>query len=103
MSEQIECLNKMKLKIEKDKISIMHEISDARAAAEEVSRSKASSEKTHKSLCNTLSELAKKIEESTLTLNDIEVAKKKTSCENSELLHQLQELDNSANMLGKVK
>merc|ERR1719242_2414795 len=44
MSEQIEQLNKMKSKIEKDKTHIMHEISDVRAATDEVIRSKASGE-----------------------------------------------------------
>merc|ERR1719509_153981 len=66
MSEQIEQLNKMKTKIEKDKTVIMREIADARAAVDEVARSKASSEKSHRNLMATLNEQAKKIEEATL-------------------------------------
>merc|ERR1712142_647409 len=50
MSEQIEQLSKMKAKIDKDKIQIMAEISDVRAATDEVGRSKASAEKTYKNL-----------------------------------------------------
>merc|ERR1719150_1929104 len=40
MQEQVEQLNKIKAKIEKDKTAIMHEIADARAATDEVNRSK---------------------------------------------------------------
>merc|ERR1712156_885876 len=103
MQEQIEQLNKMKAKIEKDKTLIMHEISDARAATDEVARSKASSEKSLRNLQNTLNELGKKIEEANLTLGDIEAGKRKLAAENADLLRQLQELENSANMLSKMK
>merc|ERR1719168_476516 len=103
MQEQIEHLNKMKAKIEKDKTLIMHEISDARAATDEVARSKASSEKTLRNLQNTLNELGKKIEEASLTLGDIEAGKRKLAAENADLLRQLQELENSSNMLAKMK
>merc|ERR1712088_107621 len=103
MSEQIDQLNKMKTKVEKDKTVIMREIADARSASDEVARSRASSEKSHKNLLNTLNEQAKKIEEATLTLNDMESAKRKTAAENGDLLRNLQELENAANMLSKLK
>merc|ERR1712147_34081 len=93
----------MKAKIEKDKTVIMHEIADARAATDEVARSKASSEKSLRNLQNTLNELGKKIEEANLTLGDIEAGKRKLAAENADLLRQLQELENSANMLAKMK
>merc|ERR1719210_92557 len=86
-----------------DKTHIIHEIADARAAVDEVGRSKASAEKSHKNLLNTLNEQAKKIEEANLNLNDIEGHKKKISGENADLLRQLQEMENSANMLAKLK
>jgi len=103
MNEQIEQLNKMKHKIEKDKTSIMHEIADARAASDEVARSKASSEKSLRNLQTNLNDLGKKIEEASLTLGDIEAGKRKLSAENADLLRQLQELENAANMLAKLK
>merc|ERR1712024_22037 len=68
MQEQIEQLNKIKSKIEKDKTLIMHEIADARAATDEVNRSKASSEKNLRNLQGTVNELGKKVEEANLTL-----------------------------------
>ena len=42
MTEQIDALQKMKAKIDKDKTVIMAEIADARAATEEVVRAQAS-------------------------------------------------------------
>merc|ERR1711902_469266 len=48
MQEQIDALQKMKAKIDKDKQVIMMEIADARAATEEVGRSQASQDKSNK-------------------------------------------------------
>ena len=93
----------MENKVEKDETLIMREIADARAAVDEVNRSKAASEKSHRNLLSTLNDQSKKIEEATLTLNDMEGAKRKIAAENSDLLRQLQEMENSANMLSKLK
>merc|ERR1719510_2457286 len=103
MTEQTEQLNKMKAKIEKDKTHIMHEIADARAAVDEVGRSKAAAEKSHRNLLTTLNEMGKKVEEANLTLGDFEAQKRKMAAENADLLRQLQELENTANMLAKLK
>merc|ERR1712241_443601 len=103
MAEQIDQLSKMKGKIEKDKTQIMHEIQDVRAAADEISRSKASAEKSNKNLIGTLNDINKKVEEANLTLGDFENGKRKVAAENADLLRQVQELENAANMLNKVK
>merc|ERR550519_1005374 len=103
MSEQIDQLSKMKAKIEKDKNQIMHEIQDVRAATDEIVRSKASAEKSNKALINNLNDVNKKVEEANLTLGDYENAKRKISSENADLLRQLQELENNANLLVKTK
>jgi myosin heavy chain 6/7 len=103
MSEQIEQLNKMKAKIDKDKTQIMHEIADVRAAADEVIRSKASAEKANKNLQLQLGEITKKVEEANLTLGDYEMAKRKISGENADLLRQLQEIETSVTLLVKTK
>merc|ERR1712168_1576341 len=52
MSEQVDQLSKMKSKIEKDKAKIQSEIGDARSAYDEISRAKASAEKSNKALLN---------------------------------------------------
>ena len=103
MSEQIDQLTKMKAKIDKDKMAINHEVNDVRAATEEISRSKASAEKSNKNLITQLNEVNKKVEEANLTLGDFENSKRKLAAENADLLRQLQELENGANMLSKLK
>merc|ERR1719278_856987 len=103
MSEQIDQLSKMKAKIEKDKSNLMHETADVRAATEEIGRSKASAEKSNKGLLGSLNDANKKVEEATLTLGDFENNKRKIAAENADLLRQLQELENQANMLSKLK
>lgn len=50
-----------------------------------------------------MNEMNKKLEESNLTLNDFVASKQKASVENADKLRQLQELENNANMLNKVK
>merc|ERR1712113_1043348 len=74
-----------------------------RAATDEVTRSKASAEKSNKGLVGQLNEVNKKVEEANLTLGDFENAKRKLAAENADILRQLQELENSANMLAKYK
>jgi len=103
MSEQIDQLSKMKAKIEKDKSQINHEIQDARAATDEIIRSKASAEKSNKNLIGNLNEVNKKVEEANLTLGDFENNKRKIAAENADLLRHVQELENAANMLNKYK
>merc|ERR1739846_13081 len=93
----------MKAKIEKDKTGLMHEVQDVRAATDEIGRSKASAEKSNKGLLTSLNEANKKVEEANLTLGDFENNKRKIAAENADLLRQVQELENQANMLAKLK
>ena len=51
----------------------------------------------------TLNDLNKKVEEANLTLGDMEGSKRRLTAENADLLRQLQELENAANMLAKMK
>merc|ERR1719361_3193202 len=90
-------------RLNEDKSQINHEVVDIRAATDEVTRSKASAEKSNKSLIAQLNEVNKKVEEAILTLGDCENAKRKLAAENADILRQLQELENSANMLAKYK
>merc|ERR1712212_203285 len=100
MTEQIDQLQKMKSKIDKDK---SHIINDARPATDEVMRAQASSDKSNKSLLNTFNELNKKIGEANLTLGDFESSKRKIAAENADLLRVVGDVDNNMNMLLKVK
>merc|ERR1712029_75071 len=82
MSEQVDQLSKMKSKVDKDKVKIQSEIGDARSACDEITRAKASAEKSNKVLVNQLNEMNKKVEEANMTLGDYEGIKRKTAAKN---------------------
>merc|ERR1712168_1335910 len=103
MTEQIDALGKMKNKIEKDKVMIMNEISDARAATDEVVRSQAAADKSNRHMQEQLDVINKKVAECNLTLGDYSMSKNKISCENSDLLRIVGDLDNNLNILAKQK
>ena len=63
----------------------------------------AMAEKTGKGLTVQISELNKKISEANLQVNDLEMSNKKTQAENSDLLRQLEQLDQSVSMLQKSR
>merc|ERR1719309_431200 len=100
MTEQIDALGKMKSKIEKDKVAIMNEISDARAT-DEVVRAQASADAANKKMVETLNAINKKVDNANLTLGDYATSKNKIACENSDLLRIFGDLDNNLNILAK--
>merc|ERR1711997_495051 len=103
MAEQIDQLSKIKMKIDKDKSHIVHEIQDVRAATDEIVRSKASAEKSNKSLISQMNDSNKKVEEANMTLGDFEAQKRKIAAENADLLRTAGEVNNNVNMLQKMK
>merc|ERR1712168_805465 len=103
MTEQIDQLQKMKSKIDKDKVHIINECNDARSAADEVMRAQATSDKSNKSLMTTLNEVNKKVGEANLNLGDFEASRRKIAAENADLLRAAGDVNNNLNMLMKVK
>merc|ERR1719447_288668 len=103
MTEQIDALGKMKSKIEKDKVLIMNEIADARAATDEVMRAQASADMSNKKMLETLNAINKKVDDANLTLGDFASTKNKIACEHSDLLRIVGDLDNNLNILAKQK
>merc|ERR1712055_1193184 len=103
MTEQIDALQKMKAKIDKDKAVIMAEIADARAATEEVVRAQASQDKSNHALVDQLNTTNKKVDAANLTLGDYGMSKNKIANENGELLRIVGDLENNLNMLAKSK
>merc|ERR1719493_177128 len=103
MQEQTDALQKMKAKIDKDKQVIMMEISDARAATEEVARSQASADKSNKNLVDQLNAINKKVDAANLTLGDFGMSKNKIANENGELLRIVGDLENNLKMLATAK
>jgi len=103
MSEQIDHLNKMKARLEKDKESIKRDAEDAVAATDNLARDKSAAEKTTKQLINQLNDLASKLDEANRTLNDFDATKKKLAVENADLCRQLEEAESMHSQLSKLK
>jgi len=103
MSEQIDHLNKMKARVEKDKEGLKRDADDARAAADAMSQDKAAAEKLNKQMMGSLNETQAKLDEANRTLNDFDATKKKLAVENADLLRQLEEAENQNSMLMKLK
>jgi len=103
MSEQVEQLNKMKQKIEKEKHAKKLQIDEVMGAIDVVANEKASLEKQNSLLNHQLNEVNRRCEEANLTLSDYDNSRKKTVIENVELLRSVEELDNNNMVLGKVK
>ncbi|XP_050298498.1 myosin heavy chain, muscle isoform X38 [Anthonomus grandis grandis] len=103
MGEQIDQLNKLKAKAERDRASIYQELQQTRGAVDQVGREKAAIEKVSKQLQQQLNDVQGKLDETNRTLNDFDAAKKKLSIENSDLLRQLEEAESQVSQLSKIK
>merc|ERR1711976_574393 len=103
MSEQIDQLNKMKQKIEKEKHAKKLQIDEIMAAIDVLANEKASLEKQNSLLQSQLNEANRRCEDANLTLSDYDHARKKTVVENVELLRSVEELDNNNMVMSKIK
>ncbi|KAK7079756.1 putative TRAFAC class myosin-kinesin ATPase superfamily [Halocaridina rubra] len=103
MSEQIDHLNKMKARTEKDKETFKRETDDAKSAMDGLTRDKAAQEKMIKQLQHQITEIQAKLDEANRTLNDFDATKKKLAVENADLLRQLEEAENQIGQLSKLK
>merc|ERR1719266_2965411 len=103
MSEQVDQLNKMKQKIEKEKHAKKLQIEEIMAAIDVIANEKASLEKQNSLLQQQLNEANRRCEDANLTLSDYDHARKKTVVENVELLRNVEELDNNNMVMGKIK
>merc|ERR1712198_732919 len=90
MSEQVDQLNKMKQKIEKEKHAKKLQIDEVMGAIDVVANEKASLEKQNSLLNHQLNEVNRRCEDANLTLSDYDSAKKKTVVENVELLRSVE-------------
>ncbi|XP_069185688.1 myosin heavy chain, muscle isoform X41 [Procambarus clarkii] len=103
MSEQIDHLNKMKARVEKDKDSLKRDADDAKAAMDGLARDKAGAEKMNKQLQHQMNEIQSKLDEANRTLNDFDATKKKLAVENADLLRQVEEAESQISQLSKLK
>merc|ERR1712142_1233121 len=101
MGEQIDGLNKMKAKSEKDKAGMERDLQEARAALDESMRDRANHERNGKLTANLIVESNVKLDEMARALNEADSSKKKLSVEKQDLERQIEETENAIASLSK--
>merc|ERR1712193_357937 len=103
LGEQIDGLNKMKAKAEKDKSGMERDLQEARAGLDEVMRERANHERNGKLTQGLIVEAHQKLDEMARALNEADSSKKKLTVENQDLCRQIEETENAIAALGKGK
>merc|ERR1712186_68289 len=103
MGEQIESLNKMKAKAEKDKSNMERDLQEVRAGLEEAMRDRANHERNGKLTGALIVEANQKLDEMARALNEADSSRKKLQVENQDLQRQIEETENAIAALGKAK
>nr|XP_015211512.1 PREDICTED: myosin-3 [Lepisosteus oculatus] len=93
LGEQIDNLQRVKQKLEKEKSEYKMEIDDLSSNMESVSKSKANYEKMCRTLEDQLSELKSKHDEDIRQMNEMSTQRARLQTENGEFSHQLEEKD----------
>jgi len=103
LGEQIDSLNKMKSKAEKDKAGMERDLQEARSGLDEVMRERANMEKNCKMTQGLIVESNTKLDELARALNEADSNKKKLQVESQDLTRQIDETENAIGNLGKNK
>merc|ERR1712061_703916 len=103
MGEQIDGLNKMKTKAEKDKAGMERDLQEARAGLDEGMRDRANHERNGKLTQGLIVEANVKIDDLARALNEADSSRKKLRVENQDLLRQIDEVEAAIAALGKGK
>ena len=103
MGEQIDSLNKMKAKAEKDKANMERDLQEARAGLDEAMRDRANHERNGKLTQGLIVEANTKLDEMARALNEADSSRKKLQVENQDLVRQIDETENAIAALGKAK
>nr|XP_019957072.1 PREDICTED: myosin heavy chain, fast skeletal muscle-like [Paralichthys olivaceus]XP_019957073.1 PREDICTED: myosin heavy chain, fast skeletal muscle-like [Paralichthys olivaceus] len=103
LGEQIDNLQRIKQKLEKEKSEFKMEIDDLSSNMESIAKSKGNLEKMCRSLEDQLSELKNKDEEHMRQLNEINVQKSRLLTENGEIGRQLEEKESLVSQLTRGK
>merc|ERR1712088_284617 len=103
MGEQIDSLNKMKAKVEKDKANMERDLQEARFTLDEAMRDRANHERNGKLTQGLIVEANQKLDEMARTLNEADSTRKKLQVENQDLTRQIEETENAIAALGKAK
>ena len=103
LGEQIDSLNTMKSKSEKDKANMERDLQEARAGLEESMRDRANNERNGKLTQNLIVEANQKLDEMARALNEADSSRKKLQVENQDITRQIEETENAIAALGKSK
>merc|ERR1712223_1770094 len=103
MGEQIDGLNKMKAKAEKDKSNMERDLQEARTGLDEAMRDRATHERNGKLTQPLTVEANVKIDDLARALNEADSSKKKLTVENQDLTRQIDEVEASIAALSKNK
>ncbi|KAM6111284.1 myosin-1B isoform 2-T2 [Pterocles gutturalis] len=103
LGEQIDNLQRVKQKLEKEKSELKMEIDDLASNMESVSKAKANLEKMCRSLEDQLSEIKTKEEEQQRTINDISAQRARLQTESGEFSRQVEEKDAMISQLSRGK
>ncbi|XP_074745691.1 myosin-1B [Strix uralensis] len=103
LGEQIDNLQRVKQKLEKEKSELKMEIDDLASNMESVSKAKANLEKVCRSLEDQLSEIKTKEEEQQRTINDISAQRARLQTESGEYSRQVEEKDALISQLSRGK
>uniref|UniRef100_A0A8C7E7K2 Uncharacterized protein n=1 Tax=Naja naja TaxID=35670 RepID=A0A8C7E7K2_NAJNA len=103
LGEQIDNLQRVKQKLEKEKSELKMEIDDLASNMESVSKAKANLEKICRTLEDQLSEVKTKEEEHVRTINDLNAQRARLQTETGELSRQVEEKDALISQLTRGK
>ncbi|XP_048122943.1 myosin-7 [Alosa alosa] len=103
LGEQIDNLQRVKQKLEKEKSELRLELDDVVSNMEQVSKAKGNLEKMCRTLEDQMSEYRTKFEEGQRSINDFTMQKAKLQTENGELSRQLEEKDSLVSQLTRGK
>ncbi|XP_078081536.1 myosin-4-like [Mustelus asterias] len=103
LGEQIDNLQRVKQKLEKEKSELKMEIDDLASNMESVSKNKANLEKVARTLEDQVSELKTKHDEHQRLINDLSTHKARLGTENGELNRQLEEKEALVSQLTRGK
>ncbi|KAG9347861.1 hypothetical protein JZ751_003877 [Albula glossodonta] len=103
LGEQIDNLQRVKQKLEKEKSEVRLELDDVVSNMEQVTKAKANLEKMCRTLEDQMSEYRTKYEEGQRCINDFSMQRAKLQTENGELARQMEEKDSLVSQLTRAK
>ena len=103
MGEQIDQLQKLKNKLEKDKQTVKSELEDLKSQFEHVQKGKAAAEKLSKQMETQLSDVQLKLDENSRLVIEFNQQKTRWVSENSTLVKQIEEVEHHLSSVTKVK